>query len=355
MTPASKRQISLWLPILAILVGIVWIWIAFQEDDANYVEGPLSGDLEIERQTLLKGEGNPETLGRALMRVAPTKHVDAREFAFKNVESPDLALRMAVAKSLGHYPDRQARTALGEMMLESSEAVRVSALEGIGQLPEKICADLLKRASETKRSGREKVWMELSSYHCADSDDSKQVALDRLLDFAKSKGFDGRTFALSEVFRIEPDNPKVLEAAKIELRSQTDPVLVSNIIDTFGRKKEEWIKTELARLVNSPSSQIRGAAIRNIYPLCPEDRWEMLSRAAQIENEESVLISVVDTIETLGSRRALGFLQDMSRSTLGNYPKAVVSRAKSAKDVVSEGLKRLDSQKQNQDRCLWGS
>jgi HEAT repeat protein len=351
MSRIPKRQLGLVLPVLVLLVAIVWIWVANQEEEQKYVEGPLSGDLESERQVLLKGEGNPETLGRALLRVAAEKHVDAREFAFKNYESPDLALRMSVAKSLGYFPDRNSRHVLGEMLIEPSEAVRVSALEGIGELPEKLCTDLLKKASETKRTGREKVWMELSSYHCADSEVSKEAALERLLDFSKQKGFDGRTFALSEVFRISPDHPKVSEAAKIELRSQSDPSLVANIIDTFGRKKDEWLKAEIPRLVNSPTPQVRAAAVRNLFPLCPDNRWEMISQIAQVESEETVLLSVVDTIETLGSKRALGFLLDMSRSTLGNYPRAVVDRATSAKNLVQDGLKKLNSAKQAMDRC----
>lgn len=268
----------------------------------------------------------------AVIRMSAQKDDMALKVARTLVVNKSAYLREGAAQALGHYDDRDALDPLKTLMTDSSESVRLFALEALSyvvsaerqKLLEGFLADKKKPVTPDERATA------LASLYRLDP---KENYISELVDIAESEN--SSRIAGLKVLELAPTSPRVIPMLKkVMAKKDVDDRVVAAGIITLSNHDDKWTVQQLPIFMKSSSPFIRRAAIQSLHRTCPANRWSMLSERLGAEADPALIEILLMEAALLERKPAKEFLVKATHAAIPAQLKAMAEKA--SHDIESQ-------------------
>jgi HEAT repeat protein len=269
--------------------------------------------LKHDRESLANPRASDAEIYGAMVRLAQRKEPIARQEAVKRAKSDRRLLREGAANALGFFDDPESSATLQALLSDADPTVRVQAIRGLGNLPlagrETLLRQLLARPNlnaQERVAGLESL-LRVSSTSTAKSD-----AVGELVKMARdSRDPNLALHSAMTVVSLAPRDERVISLLRDELEKHSNPALEPTAIRHLSAVQDPWVRKNLSRLLDSPQSQTRLAAVQSTHMACPDDRWSMLEKVMTSERDKLVVVASIQEAGYMPGGEAKALLERM--------------------------------------------
>lgn len=329
----------------------------FEFGKKTAIEEQFAADLEI----INDEQANPDQFIRSMIRLGKAKNQTAFEVAQKRYQDTNQLVRAACFETIGFYDKPEAIQVLSAGLADAEKVVRLAAARGVARVatPERIEMILSKIKDDANSGGKdsaksdgkdaaqsgakdatmttqEKIEL-LAALSRIGGEKEIQMALDWLLQFAKSGDKLDHADATFRAAAIAPSDARVLALLKSKLQGSKDARVVGFALRHLASLRDAAVMSDLKKYLDDMNPDIRISAIQSTALSCAPNRWKLLEDKAKNESDPRVLKALIDAPKIILGVEATNFLAQIAGQS--QLPADLIELAKKNAEEVKRNEK----------------
>ena len=296
-------------------------------------------------KTLEKQKPKPKALFKAIKRLSRKNNSKALKAAIHYHDHSSTLVRRACASALQYNPSTQARKALFELLKDTSEKVRVEAIESLSTHSKHTVKKKLQ--SFQAQSLLEKVALLKSRYLLSQNKTNKHHILNDLIDLSKKNESEIYPKALKTATKLNSRHTPLKSMLKNIIFSKHPTSLKVFALKALQRSSDSWIREHIKQLLNHPSERVQKIILYSIDHYCPSQIWKMLRKKLKDTHDLQLRFMIIRAARRLGGQKAHSFLKEISQSN--QFSSEIQDKAQKEKDKLKENKSQSLCQKKTKE------